>query len=208
MPYKTKGHRRYETGRYPFDVKKLIFAALPAFPDFYLTLSLKRGLILSFSATLKFLIGSIILSYNDFFLYSSLLIPQTVSANTGEAVINKAPIITKAAIFFISFQLSFLSVILHLLHLNYCKQVYLLKSKFASRKDKILNRLIPKAEQLHMLGMSYSAIAKSLKIGRETARKACHYEIANRLKTLIGCKTILKLDTIPKVQNVHSLLLG
>ena len=26
--YKTKGHRRYETGRYPFDVKKLLFTTL------------------------------------------------------------------------------------------------------------------------------------------------------------------------------------
>ena len=33
-----------------------------------------------------------------------------------------------------------------------------------------------KAKQLHMLGMSYSAIARSLKIGQETARRACNYE--------------------------------
>ena len=33
-----------------------------------------------------------------------------------------------------------------------------------------------KAKQLHMLGMSYEAIGRSLKIGQETARMACHYE--------------------------------
>ena len=33
-----------------------------------------------------------------------------------------------------------------------------------------------KAKQLHMLGMSYEAIGRSLKIGQETARRACHYE--------------------------------
>jgi len=33
-----------------------------------------------------------------------------------------------------------------------------------------------KAKQLHMLGMSYKAIGRSLKIGQETARKACRYE--------------------------------
>lgn len=31
-----------------------------------------------------------------------------------------------------------------------------------------------KAKELHMLGMSYEAISRSLKIGRETARRACH----------------------------------
>ena len=33
-----------------------------------------------------------------------------------------------------------------------------------------------KAKQSHMLGMTYEAIGRSLKIGQETARKACHYE--------------------------------
>ena len=33
-----------------------------------------------------------------------------------------------------------------------------------------------KAKQLRMLGMNYIAIARSLKISQETARKACHYE--------------------------------
>jgi len=33
-----------------------------------------------------------------------------------------------------------------------------------------------KAKQLHMLGMSYEAIGRSLKISQETAKKACHYE--------------------------------
>ena len=32
-----------------------------------------------------------------------------------------------------------------------------------------------KAKQLHMLGMDYEAIGRSLKIGQETARKACHF---------------------------------
>ncbi len=32
-----------------------------------------------------------------------------------------------------------------------------------------------KAKQLHMLGMSYEAIGRSLKIGQETARRACRY---------------------------------
>ena len=35
--------------------------------------------------------------------------------------------------------------------------------------------LAHKAKQLHMLGMSYEAIGRSLKIGHETARRACHY---------------------------------
>jgi hypothetical protein len=33
-----------------------------------------------------------------------------------------------------------------------------------------------KAKQLHMLGMSYEAIGRSLKISQETARRACLYE--------------------------------
>ncbi len=33
-----------------------------------------------------------------------------------------------------------------------------------------------KAKRLHMLGMSYEAIGRSLRIGHETARRACHYE--------------------------------
>ncbi len=33
-----------------------------------------------------------------------------------------------------------------------------------------------KAKQLHMLGITYAAIGKSLKIGQKTARKTCHYE--------------------------------
>ena len=33
-----------------------------------------------------------------------------------------------------------------------------------------------KAKKLHMLGMSYEAIGRFLKIGQETARRACHYE--------------------------------
>ena len=33
-----------------------------------------------------------------------------------------------------------------------------------------------KAKQLHMLGMSYEAIGRSLHIGQETARRACQYE--------------------------------
>ena len=33
-----------------------------------------------------------------------------------------------------------------------------------------------KAKQLHMLGMSYEAIGRSLNISQETARRACHYE--------------------------------
>jgi hypothetical protein len=33
-----------------------------------------------------------------------------------------------------------------------------------------------KAKQLHILGMGYSAIARSLNIGQETARRACNYE--------------------------------
>ena len=33
-----------------------------------------------------------------------------------------------------------------------------------------------KAKQLHMLGMGYEAIGRSLKISQETARKACHYK--------------------------------
>lgn len=33
-----------------------------------------------------------------------------------------------------------------------------------------------KAKQLHVLGMDYEAIGRSLKLGHETARKACHFE--------------------------------
>ena len=33
-----------------------------------------------------------------------------------------------------------------------------------------------KAKQLHMLGMTYEEMDRSLKIGHETARKACHFE--------------------------------
>jgi hypothetical protein len=33
-----------------------------------------------------------------------------------------------------------------------------------------------KAKQLHMLGISYETIGRSLNIGQETARKACHYD--------------------------------
>ena len=36
--------------------------------------------------------------------------------------------------------------------------------------------LTHKAKQLHMLGMTYEAIGRSLIISQETARKACHYE--------------------------------
>ena len=32
-----------------------------------------------------------------------------------------------------------------------------------------------KAKQLYILGMTYKAIGKSLKISQETARKACRY---------------------------------
>jgi len=39
----------------------------------------------------------------------------------------------------------------------------------------LYKKLAYKAKQLHMLGMSYEAIDRSLKIGHETARRACHY---------------------------------
>ena len=34
---------------------------------------------------------------------------------------------------------------------------------------------VVKAKQLHILGMGYEAIGRSLKIGQETARRACQY---------------------------------
>lgn len=42
-----------------------------------------------------------------------------------------------------------------------------------NQQQLLYRTLASKANQLHALGMSYNAIAKVLKISRETARRAC-----------------------------------
>lgn len=57
-------------------------------------------------------------------------------------------------------------------------------SELAARIVIPVNKQVPlykifarKAKELHMLGMSYEAIGRSLNIGQETARRACnHYD--------------------------------
>jgi len=45
-----------------------------------------------------------------------------------------------------------------------------------ARQPYLYQKLPPKATQLHLLGMSYQQIAKSLHINRKTATKACRYK--------------------------------
>jgi len=47
----------------------------------------------------------------------------------------------------------------------------------AVNKQAILYKILShNAKQLRILGMTYEAIGRFLKIGYETARRACHYE--------------------------------
>ncbi len=46
----------------------------------------------------------------------------------------------------------------------------------ANKQPMLYKMYAHKAKQLHMLEMSYAAIGRSLKIGQETARRACRYE--------------------------------
>jgi len=45
-----------------------------------------------------------------------------------------------------------------------------------TRQPYLYQKLCEKATQLHLLGMTYGEIAKSLNINRKTATKACKYE--------------------------------
>ena len=40
----------------------------------------------------------------------------------------------------------------------------------------LYQNLAQKASELHLLGMTYKQIAKALKIGKNTAKKACQFE--------------------------------
>ena len=46
---------------------------------------------------------------------------------------------------------------------------------FVNKQVTLYKMYANKAKQLYMLGMSYAAIGRSLKIGQETARRACSY---------------------------------